>query len=117
MQRQHPVHDVRTSLQILDGLEQRHDVDGAAAGGVDEADLLQQHRHLQHVGHALAHRDDALGDHVGAERGMRFGRGAEHREFPQRLLAVFDEAPKLSGRALRNSRSSRLMRASSLSAR
>ena len=33
VQRQQPVHDAGGGLQILDGLEQRHDVDRAAAGG------------------------------------------------------------------------------------
>ena len=89
--RQHAVHDAAGGLQILDGLEQRHDVDGAAAGGMDQAGLLQQQRDLQHVGHALAHRDDALGDRGRAVTGMGFGGGMEQREFAGGFLAVFDE--------------------------
>ena len=34
---------------------------------VDEAGFLEQQRDLEHVGHALGHRDDAVGDHVVAE--------------------------------------------------
>ena len=78
-------------LQILDGLEQRHDIDRAAAGRIDEAGLLQQQRDLQHVGHPLAHRDDALGDRIGAEFGVGFGGRVEHREFADRFLAVLHE--------------------------
>ncbi len=91
MHRQQPVHDRGAGLQVLDGLEQRHDVERAAAGGIDETDLLQQQRYLQHVGHPLAHRDDALRDHVRAEPAVRLGSGMEHREFAQRLVAVFHE--------------------------
>ncbi len=47
--RQHAVHDAGGSLQILDGLEQRHDIDGAAPGRIDQAGLLEQNRDLQHV--------------------------------------------------------------------
>jgi hypothetical protein len=75
----------------LDRLEQRHDVDRAATGGIDEADLLQQQRDFQHIRHALAHRDDALRDHVGAELCMGFGRGMEYRKFAESLFAVFHE--------------------------
>ena len=89
--RQHPVHDAARCLQILDGLEQRHDIDGAAAGGMNQAGLLQEQRDLQHVGHPLAHGDDALGDHVRAEPGMRLGGGVEQRQLADRLLAVFHE--------------------------
>src|SRR5262249_47658587 len=38
VQRQHPVHDAGGGLQVLDGLEQRYDVDRALAGRIDEAD-------------------------------------------------------------------------------
>ena len=78
-------------LQVLDGLEQRHDVDCAAARGVDDARFLQQQRDLQHVGYALAHRDDALGDRFRAKLGMRFGGGMEHGKLADGLFAVFDE--------------------------
>ena len=64
---------------------------GAAARGMDQAGLLQQQRDLQHVGHALAHRDDALGDRIAAELGVRLGGGVEHGEFARGLLAVFHE--------------------------
>ena len=59
--------------------------------GMDQADLLQEQRDLEHVGHALAHRDDALGNHVVAELRMRFGGGVEHLELAHGLVAVFDE--------------------------
>src|SRR5205823_5501739 len=91
VQRQHPVHYGAGSLQILDGFEQRHDIDRAAAGGIDEAGFLQEQRNLEHVGHPLAHGDDALGNRVRAELGVRFGGRVEDRELAQCLLAVFDE--------------------------
>ena len=49
--------------------------------GIDEADFLQQDRDLEHVGDALAHRDDALGDRLRPVPGMGFGGGTEHGEF------------------------------------
>ena len=90
-ERQHPVHDAGAGLQILDGLEQRHDVDGAVACGVDQVGFLQQQRDLEQVGNALAHRDDALRDRAGAKQAVRLRRGMEHRQFAHRLIAVGDK--------------------------
>ena len=91
VQCEQPIHDLGRRLQILDGLEQRHDIDAAAARGIDEPDLLQQHGDLQHVGDALAHGDDALGDRRLAELGVDLRRHPEQRELAERLFAVFDE--------------------------
>jgi hypothetical protein len=46
-QRKQAVHDRGASLQILDGLEQRHDVDRAAAGRVNQPHFFQQQCHFQ----------------------------------------------------------------------
>ena len=85
--------------------------------GVDEPDFLQQQRDLEQVGDALAHRDDALRDRAGAELGVRFGGGVEHREFAQRLLAVVDERRRQRPRDCAVRASAARSRASSLSAR
>ena len=95
-------------LQILDGLEQRHDVDRAAARGIDEAGLLQEQRDLQHVGHPLAHRDDALGDRVGAEFGVGFGGRMEDREFAQPFpRCISRRSTSAAGRCAIRSRAAR----------
>ena len=75
--------------------------------GMDEAGLLQQQRDLQHVRHALAHRDDALGDHGAAEFGVRLGRGVEQREFADGLLAVLDEGGRQRPRVAQFAREQR----------
>src|SRR6185437_11136848 len=40
VQRQHAIHDGGGGLQVLDCLEQRHDIDRAAAGRIDQAYLF-----------------------------------------------------------------------------
>src|SRR3954447_4134643 len=91
MQRQQPIHDPGGCLEIPDGFEQRHDVDCATPGRDDEADFLQQQSYLKHVRYALAHRDNALWDYVGAKFNVRFGGRAEYGQFAERLFAVFHE--------------------------
>ena len=66
---------------------------------MDETDLLQQHRDLEHVGHALAHRDDALLDGIRAKLRMGLRGGMEHVELAHGLVAVFDELRDQRARA------------------
>ena len=55
----------RAALQVVDRLEQRDDVElrgGAAdpSGAGDQPDLLEQHRHFEHVAHVVGHRDHVV---------------------------------------------------------
>ena len=68
--------DRRSTLEVVDGLEQRHDADrrvGMFRRRVQQPGLLEQHRRLEHVRHRLAHRDDVV----------RHGRTAEDVHRPR----------------------------------
>ena len=91
MQAEQPVHDLRGIAQIVDGFEQRHHIDGATPGRIDQPGFLEQHRDLEQIGHALGHRDDALRDHRRAIFGMRLRGDAEHRQLAGGFFAVADE--------------------------
>ena len=76
--------DRRAALQIVDGLEQRHDTDRHIwmfAGKVQQPSLFEQQRRLQQVRDRLAHRDDVGGHRFGAEGFHRVGGGGDDVEF------------------------------------
>ena len=75
----------RAGLQVLDGLEQRHDVDGAGEHAVvdgDQPDLLEQDHRLQQIGDRRAHRDDALRHDLRTVGGHGVGGRAHDAQFP-----------------------------------
>ena len=78
---------------------------------------FKQHGDLEHVGHALAHRDDALLDRLGAELRMRLGARRGTAPIRRASPRCISRKPNVSGRALRSSPSSSVIRASSPSAR
>jgi len=62
---QHRLEDAGAALQILDRLEQRHDVElragsTASVSGVGQADFLQQHGDLEDVAEVMRHRDHVV---------------------------------------------------------
>ena len=115
-QRKQAVHDRGTGLQILDGLEQRHDVDRAAAGGVDETHLLQQQRHFQQIRDALAHGNDASGITSAPNLACELAASWNTASSPT-VSSLYLTKADVSGRALRNSPASCAIRASSFNAR
>ena len=68
-QRERVAHDTRAACEIVDRLEQRHDVDGERIAA-QQPDLLQQHRDFEQVGNRLA-----LRDHVVRQRRRRRSAG------------------------------------------
>ncbi len=77
--RERRAHDVAAAREVVDGLEQRDDVDGQRRAA-QQPDLLQQHGDLEQVGGRLA-----FGDHVVRQRGRAVARvdvggGAQDRE-------------------------------------
>ena len=87
--RQHVV----ASVQVVDRLEQRHDVDRARRrlGRPDEADLTEQHGHLEHVTRRVGARDDVVGDGAGAVPLDRRRRRRKHVQLRGGELAVRGE--------------------------
>jgi hypothetical protein len=91
-QREQALHHADAAAQILDRLEKGDQIDGAgAARGIEQAGLLEQDRQFQHVGRALALRDDAGADDPAPDRSLRIPCGAEDREFSGRQLRIAPE--------------------------
>ena len=72
--------------EVGDGLEQRHDVDGArytSRFDVDphEPDLFEQHGHLEDVADRFGHRDDVVRDRSVTEAAVRRCSFFEHGDF------------------------------------
>ena len=86
----------RSTLQVVDGLEQRHDTDWRvrlASGGVQQAGLLEQDGRLEHVRHRLAHRDDVVGHRVRSEHPDRTRRRGHDVELLAGELGEFGSIP------------------------
>ena len=84
--------------EVIDGLEERHDVELSAgwtgARGrfrcrFDEADFLQKYGHFEHIADRLGHRDHIVRDGALADTCDRAGSFVEYVEFADGLLVVF----------------------------
>jgi hypothetical protein len=77
------VHGRRALLQILDGFEERDDVDVELRLGTrqQQAGFLEQQGEFEQVGNAVGLRDDAVGQGGGAVALAQFAGGEEDRQF------------------------------------
>ena len=92
-QRKDLVHDAGGGAQIVDRLEQRHQVQiQLFFTRPQQPGFLQQHRQLQHVGHAGGFRDDGGADGALAVAQLAGARGIENGEFLGGLGAIDDMA-------------------------
>ncbi len=83
--REHVLQDRVGGLELVGGLQQRHDADLRPAGvQIDQPGLARQHGGREDVVGALAHRDDVRLDHLGPEDLQRPLDGLED---PEGLLA------------------------------
>ena len=91
-QGQQAVHDGAAALQVLDGLEERDQVQiQPPIGGAQEARLPQEHGGLQEVRHALGVAHDAAGQGLGAQAPLGCSHRMEERQLGAGLLAVGQE--------------------------
>ena len=83
-------HDLRRALQVVDGLEQRHHHQRAAAHLIagQQPGLLLQQCHFEQVGQRLRVRDDVLVDRGVAVGLAQCARCFEHRQFRACAIAV-----------------------------
>ncbi len=112
MQRQHPVHDAGGRLQILDGLEQRHDVDGAAAGGLISPTSFSSTA-TSSMSDMPLHMEMMHWWITSVPKRACASAAARNTASSPSVSSLYLTKAELSGLALRNSLSSRLMRASS----
>ena len=77
--------------EVVDRLEQRHDVDGEPSVA-KQPDFLEQHADFEQVGHRLALGDDVVRDRSSAEVAMHVRSGIEDRELVSRELRSLDES-------------------------
>ncbi len=99
-QGQQAVQDGAAAAQVLDGLEERDQVDiQAPLRGPEQADLPQQHRGLQQVRDALGVADDAVGQGRQAQALLGAGHGAEEAQLSLGLFAVGQEGRGQGARA------------------
>ena len=68
--------------QVVDGLEQRRDVERHLPRVVDQAAPARQRQHGQHVGAAVRHADDVGAQRIGTVPRARIGQGLEDRIQP-----------------------------------
>ena len=90
--REQLVHDLAARAQILDGLEERDDVERRLRlqARRHQADLFQQERDLEQIARAGGHRDDVVRDRLGAEAAVDLGDRLQRLQRLGRLLGVVD---------------------------
>ena len=86
-ERERVAHDRRRALEIVDGLEQRNDVDRERLAA-QQADFLQQDRDFEQVGDRLAFRDHVIRQRRGAVAAMDVRRNLEHRQLGTRQVGI-----------------------------
>ena len=110
--REQAVHDAAAVAQIVDGLEQRHDVDvERALARPQQPRFLEQHGDLQDVGDAVGLGDDVVGHGGLAVVPMRLGRGAQDRQLGGGLGGIGHERRGERAAVVASSASSRATRA------
>ncbi len=88
-QRERLAHDPAGALEVVDRLEQRHDVERGTAVA-HEPGRLEQHRDLEQVRDRLALGDHVVGDGLGAVVGMDARGRVDDRELGARALRIVE---------------------------